>query len=37
LLLALRRHPARAPAQWLAGLGTVVLIAVAWMVALTRT
>jgi membrane associated rhomboid family serine protease len=36
LLFALRRHPARAPAQWLAGFGTVALIAVAWMAALTR-
>jgi rhomboid protease GluP len=36
LLLALRRRPARAPAQWLAGLGTVALIAAAWSLALTR-
>jgi rhomboid protease GluP len=36
LLLALRRQPARASAQWLAGLGAVALIAVAWMAALTR-
>ena len=34
LLLALRRQPAGAFAQWLAGLGTVAAIALAWALAL---